>query len=166
MASPVAPGRGQISGDVVALNQQFHIDHYNFRIQKVEWITPDSPFGRAIGDNETTDEGKGFILITATVKSTFDDSEALPYPEIQVLYKDGMQSTDDNRSPYSASGNLMNGDYQPGQGASVRFYIPNMPKPTADNPITKLILQPHNGTDNDAGAPKMFRMLNPPVDVP
>ncbi|GAC1499332.1 MAG: hypothetical protein NVS1B14_02770 [Vulcanimicrobiaceae bacterium] len=164
VAAPVAPGRGQIQGDIIQMNQQFHIDHYNFRIQKIEWIGGEHPFAKA--RDESLDEGKGLILITATVKSTATDSESLPYPEIQVLYKDGTQSADDNRSPYSAAGTDLSGDYQPGQGATVRFYIPNMLKPSPENPITKLILQPHNGSDNDSGAPKMFRMLNPPVSVP
>ncbi len=48
----------------------------------------------------------------------------------------------------------------------MRFYVPNLPKPTTDNPITKMIFQPHNGGDNDSGAPKMFRMLNPTVITP
>jgi len=162
--APIAPGQGQIHGDVVQLNQQFHIDHYNFRIQKIEWIPGSDPF--AVARDESLDEGNGLILITATVKSTFTDSEPLPFPEIQVLYKDGTQSADDNREPYNGAGKVMSGDYQPGQGATVRFYIPNMAKPSSDNPVTKLIFQPHNGSDNDAGAPKMFRMLNPPVAVP
>ena len=165
VAAPVAPGQGQIKGDVVQLNQQFHIDHFNFRIQKIEWIAADTAFAKA-QDGEAIDDGKGLILITATVKSTFTDAENLPIPEIQVFYKDGTQSADDNRTAFSASGTELSGDYQPGQGASVRFYIPNMPKPSADNPITKMIFQPNNGDDNDSGAAKAFRMLSPPVSVP
>ena len=165
LAAPVAPGQGQVKGDAVVLNQQFHIDHYNFRIQKIEWIAADSAFAKT-QDSEAIDDGKGLILITATVKSTFTDAENLPIPEIQVFYKDGTQSADDNRTPFSASGGELSGDYQPGQGASVRFYIANVPKPSTDNPVTKMIFQPHNGEDNDSGAPKMFRLLNPPISVP
>ena len=162
LAAPVAPGQGQLSGDTVTMNQQFHIDHYNFRVQKVQWVAGDSAFAKS-QEGENIDEGKGFLLVTIALKSTNTEADALPIPEIQILYKDGTQSADDNRTPYNASGQEMTGDYQPGQGATVVYYIPNVVKPGGDNPITKIIFQPHNGAENDSGAPKIFRLLNPPV---
>lgn len=166
IASPVAPARGQIKGDIVQVNQLFHIGGFNVRVLKLEWVAADSAFVKGLEDPPQIDEGKGALVITATLKNTAQDAQELLVPTIQVFYKDATQSDEDDRYPRTAAGKDISGDYQPGQGMTVRYSIPNVPKPTADNPVTKILVKPQNAGDNDEGFPKVFRMLSPPVSAP
>lgn len=160
-AAPIAPGAVPIKGDVIQLGTLFHVDYWNIRITSIAWEPATSPLGQKLD----VDDDKGLLVFTADIKVSSDKPQEMMLPSIQVIYKDGTQSSDDNRTAYRAdtAAEQGQGPYQPGQGLTVRFAIPNASKPTAANPVIKVLIKPYNGGDNDSGAAKVFRFLDPPI---
>ena|GEM_PF-1653986 len=163
--APIAPGAVPIKGDMIQLGTLFHVDYWNIRITNIAWEPVTSPLGKALGQSLDLDNDKGLLVSTADIKVASDKPQDMLYPSIQVIYKDGTQSDDENRTAYRAdTAAEQTGDaFQPGQGLTVRFIVPNVPKPTAANPVIKVLIKPYNGGDNDSGAAKVFRFLDPPI---
>ena len=80
------------------------------------------------------------------------------------FYKDGTQADDGDGVPWSTAYKqlLYNTTYYPGEGVTTYFIIANVPQPTQQNPITKLILS-DPGMQNAPGYPKLYRLLDPIV---
>lgn len=154
------PGRVAASPGVdIKANQVFRLDFFNFRIRKVEWMPASSAFAsNAAG----SDAGRGIIVLTIEVRNAGEDASGPPSPAIQVIMKSGEHSTAEGRVAYDAIGKEMNGDFQPGDGPTVKYVIPDIPKPTAANPVTKIDFTPSYSGDT---GPSIFRLITPQVTI-
>ena len=157
---PPAPAARPVSGDTAQMNVPFALDFFNVRIQKIEWMADSAPLIRTMGLSDSSD-GTGTLVITAAVKANGHDSQNLPTSDAQAIFKDGSASTQEQLDAYTPSGRRSNATYQAGDGGTVLFILINVPPPSADNPITKIVFrQSYEGLK-----PALIRLLNPPVSV-
>lgn len=162
-AAPNVPTRGQIKGSVVKMGQQFHLVGYNYRIVKIRWVAADSAFARTLKNAEgvQADAPMGLLVFKTSTKNTLNDENSAPYLIVTAIYKDGTQ-VDGYETPLSSSGVVQaSRKIYPGQGATFYYAVAGVPKPTAANPLTKLILS--NGSNNDPGYPRVYRLIDPVV---
>ncbi|MDP9018970.1 MAG: hypothetical protein M3N19_11720 [Candidatus Eremiobacteraeota bacterium] len=160
LITPLSAGAGQLSGATIKANQVFLLDFFNFRIRKVEWMPAAKPLVQAAYADDAA--GSGAIVLTIELRNASGDARGLPDPVIQVIQRDGTQTTAEARTAYTPGGKQIDGDYQPGDGPTVRFVIPNISKPTASNPITKIVFTPSYTGDT---GPAIFRFYNPVVVI-
>lgn len=160
LASFAAPAPAVASPGVqIKANQVFLLDFFNFRIRKVEWMPATSSLvNNAVG----SDAGRGAIVLTIEVRNASDDARGLPSPAIQVMMKSGEQTTAEGRTAYDANGHEINGDYQSGDGPTVKYVIPDVAKPSASNPVTKIVFTPSYSGDT---GPSIFRLIQPQVTI-
>lgn len=160
MAAPHVPTRGAMKGDIVKMNQQFHLTGYNYRIAKIHWVSADNAFAQAVSSYAATTT-PGVLVFEVPVKNTQSESDFAPELTITALYKDGTQADSDGH-PYSAAGAIQNNrKIFPGQGATFYYAVGGVPAPTNGNPVVKLILK--YAANNDPGYPPVYRLLQPVV---
>jgi len=167
IAAPSVPTRGAVKGDVVHMNQQFHVDSANFRITAIKWIPASDPKAATIAGVLHIDEvsaPNGYLMFVAPQKNTRSHPDSAVWLKITAFYKDGTQADDADGVPVSTAYKqlLYNVNFYPGQGVTTYFFIANVPQPTPQNPLTKLIIGDTNN-QNDPGYPKVYRMLDPIV---
>jgi hypothetical protein len=155
-----APAAKPVSGAAAQMNVPFALDYYNLRIQKIEWWADGSPAFQKM-KLDASDDGLGTLAITAAIKANGRDGHVVPTPSTQLIYKDGSTSTEANLQPYTLSGRRSDGAYQAGDGGTVVFLLANMPPPSTDNPITKIVFRQSWEDLN----PKLIRLLDPAVTV-
>ena len=166
-AQSIAPAATPIKGDLIRIGDLFHIDYFNVRITAIVWLPGSDPVGKAIEERtnqEPPADGKGFLEIDAETKNATRDSAMPPSPYFQVIFKDGSQTDDTDAMVFRGAQLFASTNYQPGAGPALRYIIANVPKPTGDFLVTKIIIKPAY-SENDAGAPRAFRMLTPPVTI-
>lgn len=162
-AAPSVPTRGQINGSVVKMGQQFHLIGYNYRIVNIRWVAADSSFAQTIKNAEGihADAPMGLLVFKTATKNTLNQESSAPYLTITAMYKDGTQ-VDGYDSPLASGGAVQaSKTIYPGQGLTFYYCVAGVPKPTVANPLTKLILA--NGSNNDPGYPRVYRMIHPVV---
>lgn len=165
LAAPV-PTRGAMKGAIIAMNEQFHLIGFNYRIAKIRWVPANDAFAKAVSPYTTSGYTSvtapmGLLVFQVPVKNTQKEEDYVPLLTITAMYKDGT-AVDGIDNPFSASGVLQSSrKLYPGQGATVDYTVPNVPKPTKGNPLVKLILK--NTEHNDPGYPPVYRLLNPVV---
>ena len=163
MAAPSVPTRGQLSGDVVVMNQQFHLSGFNYRIASIRWASPSDAFVRSVasyvGDS---DAPNGALIFEVLVKNTQSEVDAAPHPTITVQYKGGTEA-DSSIAPFAKAGGapVTTQKIYPGQGATLYYVVKNVPKPSSSDPLVKLIIKTDGS--NDKGYPPVYRMLQPVV---
>lgn len=156
-AAPAAAG--QLSGVDIKLNQVFKLDYFNLRIRKVRWVPGSSPLAQAAGSG---DGGTGALVLTIEARNAGTDASSVPTLAIQAMFKSGFQTDSEGRIAYDAQGHDLSGDYQPGDGPTMYSVIPHVPKPTAANPVTKIVFTPsYSGEEG----PQIFRLFLPPVAI-
>ncbi|GAC1394311.1 MAG: hypothetical protein NVSMB31_14590 [Vulcanimicrobiaceae bacterium] len=160
LLTPLTAGAGQLTGATIKANQVFLLDFFNFRIRKVEWMPPAKPLVQAAYADDAA--GSGAVVLTVELRNASGDARDVPDPVIQVIQKDGTRTTAEARTAYAPSGKQIDGDFEPGDGPTVRFVIPNVGKPTAKNPITKIVFTPSYTGDT---GPAIFRLYNPVVVI-
>ncbi len=159
-AAPHVPPRGAIKAEIVKMNQQFHLNGFNYRIAKIYWVSTDDAFAKAVSSYAPTTT-PGVLVFEVPVKNTQSDEDYAPELTVTALYKDGTQADSDGR-PYSAAGATQNNrKIFPGQGATFYYAVGGVPAPTIGNPVVKLILK--NAANNDPGYPPVYRLLQPVV---
>lgn len=156
---PVPAPAAQLSGVDIKLNQVFKLDFFNLRIRKVRWVPGSSPLAQAAGSG---DGGTGALVLTIEARNAGTDASGAPSLSIQAMYKSGLQTDSEARIAYDAQGHDLSGDYQPGDGPTMYSVIPNVPKPTAANPVTKIVFTPSYSGDQ---GPQIFRLYLPPVSI-
>jgi hypothetical protein len=154
-----APAANPVDGATAQMDVPFALDFFNFRIQKIEWIANGTPLFQKMG--LSTDEGYGTLVITAAIKANRSNSDNVPTSNVQAIFKDGSTSTQEPMNPFATSGRPSNGTYQAGDGGTLLFVLVDMPEPTADNPITKIVFR----QTYDNLKPALIRLLNPPVSI-
>jgi len=159
-ANAPAPAAKPVSGATAQMNVPFALDYFNIRIQKIEWCADGTPTVTKI-QLGPSDDGLGTLVITAAVRANGSDSHVIPTSNTQLIYKDGSTSTEALLQPYTLSGRPADGSYQAGDGGTVMFILPNMPPPTSDNPITKIVFR-QSWEDLQ---PKLIRLLDPPITI-
>ncbi len=161
-AAPGVPGRGQMKGDIVKMNQQFHITGYNYRIKAIRWVPATDPFAQGASSYAgTASAPNGYLVFEVPAKNTQSEEDWAPNLTVTALYKDGTMA-DGDQTPFSKTGNpLTSRKVFPGQGITVYYTIANVPRPTKDNPLVKLILK--YTANNDPGYPPVYRLLHPIV---
>ncbi len=159
-AAPSVPGRAQLKGDMVRMNQQFHITGFNYRIHAIRWVAPSDAFAQAIVSYvATVNAPNGYLVFEVPVKNTQSGEAGVPGLDITAFYKDGTEATS-NETPFSKTGTpLTPKNLFPGQGMTVYYAIVNLPKPTKANPLVKLLLR--YTANNDPGYPPVYRLLHP-----
>jgi len=167
LAAPSVPTRGAVKGDVVRMNQFFHIEDDNLRVASIRWISSGDPLATTISNlpqMSSPTAPNGYLLFTVPQKNTSKNPQPAQYLKITVFYKDGTQADDGDGVPWSTAYKqlLYNTTYYPGEGVTTYFIIANVPQPTQQNPITKLILS-DPGMQNAPGYPKLYRLLDPIV---
>ena len=165
LAAPSVPTRGAVKGDIVHMNQQFHIEDDNLRIASIAWIASTDPLATTISNlpqMPSLTAPNGYLLFTVPQKNTSKRPQPAQYLKITAFYKDGTQVDDGDGVPWSTSYKqlLYTTNYYPGQGVTTYFIIANVPQPTTKDPLTKLILS-DPGLQNSPGYPKVYRLLNP-----
>ncbi|MGC8484928.1 MAG: hypothetical protein ACP5O6_04765 [Candidatus Baltobacteraceae bacterium] len=161
-AAPTVPGRAQLKGAMVGMNQQFHITGFNYRIHAIRWVAASDPFAQAIVSYVATATApNGYLVFEVPVKNTQSGEAGVPGLDITAFYKDGTEATS-NETPFSKTGSpLTPNNLFPGQGMTVYYAIVNVPRPTKANPLVKLLLR--YTANNDPGYPPVYRMLHPVV---
>jgi hypothetical protein len=163
LAAPSVPGRAALKGDVVAMNQQFHLAGYNFRIEAIRWVPANDAFVQKVasyvGDSNPPN---GALVFEVPVKNTQSEVDTAPDLTITVQYKDGTQA-DSSIAPFGKSGGapVTSRKIYPGQGTTLYYVVKDVPQPTAGNPLVKLIIK--NNENNDPGYPAVYRLLHPVV---
>lgn len=162
IAAPTVPGRAQLKGDMVRMNQQFHITGFNYRIHAIRWVAASDPFAQAITSYvATASPPNGYLVFEVPLKNTQSGEAGVPGLDITAFYKDGTNATS-NEIPFSKAGApLKSNNLFPGQGMTVYYAIVNLPQPTKANPVVKLLLS--YTANNDPGYPPVYRMLHPVV---
>ncbi len=162
IAAPTVPGRAQLKGDMLRMNQQFHITGFNYRIHAIRWVAASDPFARAIVSYVATASApNGYLVFEVPVKNTQSGEAGVPGLDITAFYKDGTSATS-NEIPFSKTGAPLNSsNLFPGQGMTVYYAIVNVPKPTKSDPLVKLLLR--YTANNDPGYPPVYRLLHPVV---
>lgn len=162
LAAPGVPGRGQMKGDIVKMNQQFHITGYNYRIKAIRWVPATDPFAQGASSYAgTATAPNGYLVFEVPAKNTQSEEDWAPNLTVTALYKDGTM-VDGDQTPFSKTGNpLTSRKVFPGQGITVYYTIANVPQPTKGNPLVKLILK--YTANNDPGYPPVYRLLHPVV---
>ncbi len=162
LAAPAVPGRAQLKGDMVRMNQQFHITGFNYRIHAIRWVAPSDPFAQAIVSYvASVSAPNGYLVFEVPLKNTQSGEAGVPGLDITAFYKDGTSATS-NETPFSKAGApLTSQNIFPGQGITVYYAIVGLPKPTKGNPVVKLLLK--YTANNDPGYPPVYRMLHPVV---
>ena len=155
-----APAAKPVSGATAQMNVPFALDFFNIRIQKIEWDADGTPTFQKL-QLSASDDGLGTLIITAAVKANGSDSHVVPTSTTQLIYKDGSTSTEANLQPYTLSGRQSSSEYQAGDGGTIMFVLPNMPPPTSDNPVTKIVFR-QSWEDLQ---PKLIRLLNPTITI-
>ncbi len=167
LAAPSVPTRGQVRGDVVHMNQQFHVNGFNIRIESIRWIASTSPLAARIASlpqMEAPTAPNGFLEFKVLKKNT--QSGTAPGAgllKIMAFYRDGTQADDGVAYPFSTSFHYVGSsstNIYPGQGMTVYYFIENVPQPSKQNPLTKLVISDPS-MYNDPGYPKVYRLLNP-----
>ncbi len=149
------------------MNQQFHILDDNLRIASIRWIPSTDPLATRISNlpqMQAPTAPNGYLLFSVPQKNTSRNPQPAQYLKITAFYKDGTQADDGDGVPWSTAYKqlLYNTTFYPGQGVTTYFIIANVPQPTRNNPLTKLILS-DPGMQNDSGYPRVYRLLNPVV---
>ena len=162
IAAPKVPGRGQMKGDVIGMNQQFHITGYNYRIKAIRWVPATDPFAQGASSYAgTATAPNGYLVFEVPAKNTQSEEDWAPNLVVTALYKDGT-TADGDQTPFSSAGDpLTSRKVFPGQGITVYYTIANVPQPTKANPLFKLILK--YTANNDPGYPPVYRLLHPIV---
>lgn len=154
-----APAAKLPPSDTALMGKPFVLDFYNFTIRAVTWLPDSSPAMQKIG--QSSDEGKGSLVVTADVKNSSGSSSSAPDNVIQAIFKDGSSTAEQSSTAYTTTWKPLAGGYEPGDGTTAYFVVANVDKPTADNPITKLVLHAsYSGTK-----PELVRLVSPPVSV-
>lgn len=146
-------------GVEIKANQVFRLDFFNFRIRKVEWMPATSPL---VSNSAGSDSGRGAVVLTIEVRNASDTASGLPSPGIQVIMKSGEQTTAEARVAYDANGREISGEYQNGDGPTVKYVIPDVAQPSASNPVTKIVFTPSYTGDT---GPSIFRLVSPQVTI-
>lgn len=148
-----------LPGVEIKMNQVFKLDFFNMQVRGVEWLPASSPFASAtVGD----DAGRGVLVLTIEVRNADQDARGLPDPVIQAMMKSGEQTNAEPRTAYNAAGKEITGDYQFGDGPTVKYVIPDVEKPSAENPVTKIVFTPSYSGDT---GPAIFRLYQPVVKI-
>lgn len=148
-----------LPGVDIKMNQVFRLDFFNMQVRKVEWMPAGSSFASATAGE---DAGKGVLVLTIEVRNASQDASGLPDPVIQAMMKSGDQTSAEPRVAYNASGKEITGDYQFGDGPTVKYVIPDVEKPSATNPVTKIVFTPSYVGDT---GPAIFRLYQPIVKI-
>lgn len=162
IATPTVPGRSQLKGDVVKMNDQFHLTGWNYRIKSIRWIPATDAFAQKIasyaGDATAPN---GYLVLEVPVKNTQSQQDAVPQLSATAFYNDGT-TKDSGPMPYSKAGSPINSQQvYPGGGATAYYVITDVPQPTKDNALTKMIFKLN--ANNDPGYPPVYRLLKPVV---
>jgi hypothetical protein len=158
-ATAPAPKAHPVDGATAKMNTPFAVDHFNWRITKVQFIANGQPLVVKMG--LPADDGTGTFVMTAAIKNNSSDSWAVPSTKITFIYKDGSTTTEQPVQPYTMAGKPADATYQAGDGGTLYFVIPDCQEPTSDNPITKIVFR----QTYDELKPPLIRLLNPPVTV-
>ena len=154
-----APAAKLPPSETALMGKPFVLDFYNFTVRAVTWLPDSSPAMQKVG--RSSDEGKGSLVITADIKNSSDHSSSAPDNVMQAIFKDGSATGEDSSTAYTTTWKPLAGSYEPGDGTTAYFVVANVEKPTAENPITKLVLHAsYSGTK-----PELVRLLTPPVAV-
>ena len=167
LARTTVPTRGPIKGDIIHINQQFHVESANFRITAIHWIPADDPKAATIAGALHIDEvtaPNGYLMFVAPQKNTRSHPDSSEWLKITAFYKDGTTADDADGVPVTSKYQqlLYNVNFYPGQSVMTYFFIANVPQPTAQNPLTKIMVSSVS-LHNDPGYPKVYRMLDPVV---
>jgi hypothetical protein len=162
LAAPAVPGRAQMKGDVVKMNDQFHLTGWNYRIKSIRWIPATDAYAQKVasyaGDATAPN---GYLVLEVPVKNTQSEQDAVPQLIATAFYNDGT-TKDSGPMPYSKAGNPINNQQvYPGGGATAYYVINDVPQPTKDNPLTKMIFKLN--ANNDPGYPPVYRLMQPVV---
>ncbi|MHB8141160.1 MAG: hypothetical protein ACYDHD_07930 [Vulcanimicrobiaceae bacterium] len=162
LAVPHVPGRGPLKGDIVKMNQQFHLNGFNYRVESIRWIPATDPYAQKAAPyagNATAPNG--FLVFEVPVKNANYFVEPIPNLIVTAFYKDGT-SKDSDGPAHSKAGPEVNASEKlyPGQGVTVYYVLSDVPQPSSSNPLTKLILK--NNLSNP-GYPPVYRLLHPVV---
>lgn len=162
LAAPAVPGRAALKGDLVKMNQQFHLLGYNYRIVHITWVPATDAFVQKTADYASGSTApNGALIFKVPAKNTQSSWDYAPALHITVQYKDGTQA-DGYDQPFLKSGTMVHAyKIQPGQGMTFYYIVDNVPQPTHDNPVVKLLLK--NTSSNDKGFPPVYRMLHPVI---
>ncbi len=167
LARTSVPTRGAVKGDIIHINELFHVQSANFRITAIHWIPATDPKAATIAGVLHVDETSapnGYLMFVAPQKNTRSHPDSAEWLKITAFYKDGTQVDDAEGVPVSTTYKqlLYNTNFYPGQGVMTYFFIANAPQPTVQNPLTKIIVSDPS-LQNDPGYPKVYRMLGPIV---
>jgi hypothetical protein len=155
-----APAAKPASAATAQMNVPFALDFYNIRIQKIEWDADGTATFKKL-QLSASDEGLGTLVMTAEVKANGNDRHVVPTSSTQLIYKDGSTSTEANLQPYTLSGRRSESEYQAGDGGTIIFVLPNMPPPSSDNPITKIVFS----QSWEDLKPKLIRLQDPTITL-
>lgn len=161
-AAPVVPTRSQLNGDVVKMNQQFYLSGWNYRVTAIRWIPATNAFAQAVasyaGDATAPN---GYLVLEVPVKNTQNEADSVPQLTATAFYRDGT-TKDSGPMPYSKAGKPINSErVYPGGGTMAYYVIADVPQPSKDNPLTKMLFKLN--ANNDPGYPPVYRLLKPVV---
>ncbi len=97
LAAPSVPTRGAVKGDIVRMNQFFHIEDDNLRVASIRWISPGDSLATTISNlpqMSSPTAPNGYLLFTVPQKNTSKNPQPAQYLKITVFYKDGTQADD------------------------------------------------------------------------
>lgn len=149
-------------GSTACMGAPFHFTGFSYRIMAIHWVPVGSRFATAIGPYVAPVQSpKGYLIFKVPVENVQSGEANAPGVDITAFYKDGVNATT-NETPFSSSGaSQMTINIPPGQGLTVYYAIPNVPRPTRSNPVARLTLR--YAANNDPGYPDTYYMRYPIV---
>lgn len=149
-----------VAADQVWMNRAFRFGSYDFRIIRVEWTAAN---GYLVPLGQPDPDGTGALVLTVALRNAGKYADHLPTPDIAVVLRDGAQTSMETRFPHDFTGKRLGLDvYAPGDGTTVQYVVASVPKPTARNPVSKIVFSPRYS--GDAG-PDIRPLYNPPVVI-
>ncbi|MDQ6930317.1 MAG: hypothetical protein M3126_06600 [Candidatus Eremiobacteraeota bacterium] len=146
--------------DQVWMNRAFRFGSYDFRIIRIEWTAAN---GYLVPLGQPDPDGTGALVLTIALRNAGKYADHLPTPDIAVILRDGTQTSLETRFAHDFTGKRLGLDvYAPGEGPTVQYVVASVPKPSASNPVSKIVFSPRY---SGGAGPGIRPLYNPPVVI-